>query len=138
MKHRRLLLSVTLFALLGAASSAMAETTTIQGELIDPALYLREGRRGMEAEDAIYDAVDAGQTLAILEDGTGTIYLLLAGESGEDPNDLAYEHIAHRVKASGTVYERGGLKGLVAMSVESLEAPVAQTSDAPAEPHAQP
>lgn len=134
MRRRRRFVGIALVALLGGAAAAMAENApvTIQGEVIDPALYLRETRHGADAEDAIYDAVDAGQTLAILGDGTGTVYVLLASGPGEDPNDLAYEHIAHRVKATGMVYERGGLKGIVLTSVESLEAPSTKTAGSPA------
>jgi len=105
------------------------ETTILQGEVIDPALYLREGRHGPEAEDLIYDAVDGGQTLAVLEAGTDTIYLLLAEEPGEDPNELLYEDVGRRVKVTGLVYERGGLKGIVVTSVEPLEATAIQPSE---------
>ena len=97
------------------------ETKTIQGEVVDPALYLRDGRHGKEVEDLIYDAVDGGQALALLEDGTSTLYLLLAGEPGADPNELVYEYAGRHVKATGSVYERGGVKGLVVTAVEPLE-----------------
>ena len=108
--------------LVGCAGSALAqETKTIQGEVLDPALYLRDGRHGTDVEDLIYDAVDGGQALALLEDGTGALYLLLAGEPGADPNELVYEYAGRRVKAAGSVYERGGVKGLVVTAVEPLE-----------------
>lgn len=106
----------------GFAGELLAqETKTIQGEVMDPALYLRDGRHGKEVEDLIYDAVDGGQALALLEDGTGTLYLLLAGEPGADPNELVYEYAGRHVKATGNVYARGGVKGLVVTAVEPLE-----------------
>ena len=108
--------------LVGCAGSASAqETKTVQGEVLDPALYLRDGRHGKDVEDLIYDAVDGGQALALLEDGTGAVYLLLAGETGADPNELVYEYAGRHVKATGTAYERGGVKGLVVTAVEPLE-----------------
>ena len=133
---RRQALSILLgVGLLGLASAAGAqETKTIQGEVADPGLYLREGRHGTEVEDVMYDAVDGGQTLALLEEGTQTVYLLLANEAGEDPNELVYEYVGRRVKATGTVYERGGLKGLVLTSVEPLDQPPA--SETPPEANA--
>ncbi|MBI3312099.1 MAG: hypothetical protein HYZ88_01050, partial [Candidatus Omnitrophica bacterium] len=73
-----------------AVSSFAQDTKTVRGEVIDPALYLREGRHGVNEADLINEAIDGGQSLALLEDGTNTVYLFLAGEPGEDPNDLAY------------------------------------------------
>jgi len=113
----------------GVASLAQEASTTLQGEVIDPALYLREGRHGLEVEDLIYDAVDGGQTLALLEDGTETLYLFLAKEPGEDPSELLYDYVGQRVKVTGSVYERGGLKGIVVTAAEPLETPAAPASE---------
>ena len=106
-----------------AAPALAQEVKTIQGEVIDPALYLREGRHGPEVEYLIYDAVDGGQALALLEEETNTLYLFLASEPGADPNELVYEYAGRKIKVTGTVYERGGLKGVVVASVTPLEAP---------------
>ena len=108
-----------------AVASFAQDTKTIRGEVIDPALYLREGRHGVNEADLINEAIDGGQSLALLEDGTNTIYLFLAGEPGEDPNDLVYEYVGQRVKVTGTPYERNGLKGVVATTVEPVEAATA-------------
>lgn len=108
-----------------AAEEAAA---TLQGEVIDPALYLREGRHGLEVEDLAYDAADGGQTLALLEEGTETIYLFLAGEPGQDPNDLVREHAGRSISVTGPVYERGDFRGIVPVSVESLEGAPADES----------
>ena len=98
------------------------ETTTVMGEIVDPAFYLREGRRGPEALDQTYEAVDGGQTLALLDDA-GTLYLLLAEEPGEDPNELAYDYVNQKVRVTGTLYERGGLRGIVVTSLEPVATP---------------
>jgi hypothetical protein len=95
--------------------------STLQGEVIDPALYLREGRHGPEMEELIYEAADSGQTLALLENGTEMLYLFLAEEPAQDPNDLVYEYAGKRVRVTGAVYERGGLKGMVVTAVEPLD-----------------
>jgi hypothetical protein len=113
----------------GLAEQA-AEETTLEGEVVDPALYLREERHGAEAEDLMYEGIDGGQTMALLQDGTNALYLFLAGDPGEDPNDLAYEYIARRVKVTGVVYERGGLKGVVVSDVAPLESGASQPSGA--------
>ena len=108
---------------IGFAHSVFAEqppTVKVQGEVVDPALYLREGRHGSELEADTYEAVDGGQTLALLEEGTGALYLFLAAQSGEDPNELIYDYANKTVTITGTVYERGGLKGIVPTAVEPV------------------
>ena len=106
----------------GVGMLGAQESVDIQGEIIDPGLYLREGLHGPEVENRMYDAVDGGQSLAILEDGTERVYLLLAGSPGEDPNELVYDFVGRRVRVSGAMHQRDGVKGVVAATVEPLEA----------------
>lgn len=118
MRTRSLLLCSVLMLSTGlAATAAAAESKTLTGEIVDPSLYLREGQHGSAVEETMYEAVDAGQTLALLEDGTQTLYLFIAGEPGGDPNDAVYDYVGKHVTITGSVYERGGLKGLVAEKV---------------------
>jgi hypothetical protein len=119
-------------ASLALASVVRAEDVTVQGEVVDPALYLREGRHGLDVEEQMYDAVDGGQSLGVLEDQTNTVYLCLASEPGYDPNELLYEHIGRRVSVTGDLYQRGGIKGLVVKTVQSLE-PVPAPAEAASE-----
>ena len=120
--------------LVGLTGPAFAEPKTLQGEIVDPAAYVKTGTHGPETEDATYEAVDGGQTLALLEDGTSALYLLLAEEPGEDPNELAYDYVNRKVTVVGTLYERGGLHGIVATSIAPVEPPAATspTASAPA------
>ena len=123
-------ISAFIAVLIGVTSTALAQTDptgkpqrTLQGELVDPATYLKDGRHAPDMESETYDAVDGGQTLALLEDSSQTLYLLLAAQPGEDPNELAYDHANRRVKITGTIYERAGLHGIVPTAVEPLEPP---------------
>lgn len=113
----------------GFGASAEEAARTLTGEIIDPATYLRDGRHGPEMEELTYDAVDGGQSLALLEDGTGTIYLLLAEEAGEDPNELAYDYVNRQVTLTGIVYERGGLRGVLATTMQGLDQPQPSAQD---------
>jgi len=97
-----------------------AQERTVTGEIVDPAGYLKDGHHGSDLVEQTYEAVDGGQTLAVLEDGTGTLYLLLAEQPGEDPNELAYDYVSQQVNVRGAVHERGGLRGIVAASIEPL------------------
>ena len=127
----RLLGEVLLGLVLAAGAVSAQEAKTVQGEVIDPSSYLREGRHGPDTEEHVYEAVDGGQSLALLEDGTGAIYIFLGSEPGEDPSDTVYEYAGHHVKITGPVYSKGGLTGIVATNVESLE-PKTQPAAAPA------
>jgi hypothetical protein len=109
------------------------EERTVEGEIVDPAAYVKSGSRGPDMVDLTYEAVDGGQTLGLLDAG-GALYLLLAEEAGEDPNELVYDYVNQKVKISGKVYERGGMKGIVAASVEPLEPPADETAAAAGTP----
>ena len=114
-----------------AGIPAWAENQVFQGEVVDPGAYLKTGAHGADAVDQTYEAVDGGQTLALLEEKTQTLYLFLAEEAGEDPNELVYDYANRKVKVTGSVVERGGLKGIVAASVEPLEPLLNTTTPAP-------
>ncbi len=115
-----------LFVLLVACSTvrlpgAQAAEQTIQGEVIDPATYLKDGRHGSQQVEQTYESVDGGQTLAILDEQNKALYILLADNPGTDPSELAYDYVNQKVKVVGQVYERDGLRGIVASSIEPIE-----------------
>jgi hypothetical protein len=114
----------------GGLAQEAPEERTIQGEIVDPAAYLKEGKRGSEMVDETYEALDGGQTLALLEDGTTALYLLLAEAPGEDPNELVYDYVNQPVSVTGVVYERGGLQGIVLTSAQPLNTPPAASAAA--------
>ena len=128
-----------LIALLVTAAAAPAvvfaqQDQVIEGEILDPAAYLKDGRHGSETTDQTYEAVDGGQTLALLDD-KGALYLLLAEEAGEDPNEFVYDSVNKHVKVKGRIYERGGVRGVVITSVEPADAVLLPLApDAPENP----
>ena len=110
------------------AGAVRAEEGTWQAEVVDPASYLKDGRHGPEMEAETSEAVNGGQTLALLDTTTNTLYLLLAEEPGEDPNELVYDDLNQVVKVHGVLYEHGGLRGIVVTSVEPLAPPAQPTA----------
>ena len=104
------------FACLSAAQAE--QTVTLQCEVVNPSTYLKEGGHGADLTDQTYEAAEGGQTLALLDPKTGTLYLLLTEEPGEDPNELVSDYANQLVTVTGRLYERGGMKGLVILSVE--------------------
>ena len=116
-----------------AEGQATQQATTMQGVVVDPAAYLKGSQQEPELADKIYEAVDGGQTLALLNEDD-LLYLFLAEEPGEDPNELAYDHVGQRVKVTGHVYERGGMRGIVATAVEPLTPEGAAQNTPPSAP----
>lgn len=95
----------------------------IEAEVVDPAAYLKDGSHGPTQTDQTYQAVDSGQTLALLEESSGNLYLLLSDNAGDDPNALVYDYVNQKVRATGRVYAKGGVQGIVLTSVDPLESP---------------
>jgi len=114
------MLALVLSGLRVPAAHAQSEQT-MRGEIVDPASYLKDGRHGPSLVDQTYEALDGWQTLALLEEATGTLYLLLAEEPGEDPNELVYDYVNQPMTVQGMVYERGGLHGIVLRSIEPIK-----------------
>ena len=128
-----------------AAPSVRAAEVTVQGEVVDPAAYLKSGQHGAAQENTTYEAVDGGQTLALLDETSHALYLLLAEAPGEDPNELVYDFVNKTVKATGELYERDGVKGFVLKTVEPVGgsepaagAPAARPTTSPVSPASPP
>ena len=122
---RRVPRALLFIALAVAAPAGLhaASDVTLQVEVIDPAGYVKDGQHGPEFADRTYEAAEGGQTLALLDPATQTVYLLLAEEPGDDPNELVYDYANQLITVTGRVYERGGLKGLVVLSAQGPPAP---------------
>ena len=91
---------------------------TIVGEVIDPACYLVNGAHGDGHKECATACAKAGQTLAILERKTNKVYLLVTDHPGDDPNKSLLDYVAQTVTIKGRVYSRGGVIGLMVVSVE--------------------
>lgn len=114
-----------------AAGTVAAAEQTVEGVLVDPSTYVQEGRYDV---DSVELALDGGQSLAVLETKTQSLYLLLAEQAGEDPNELVYDYLDQGpVHITGEVFERGGVRGIVPKTVTPLApAPSDETTDADA------
>ena len=100
-----------------------AREVTIQGQVVDPTTFLREGRYSAELTDETYVRVDQGLApLAILELGTGLLYVLLPEQLDKDPNEAVYDYVGQWVEVKGYLFERAGARGLVAISAHPLRA----------------
>ncbi len=92
----------------------------LTGEIVDSACYMKMGAKGADHKKCAEECAKGGASLSFLEDGTGNVYMLAAGE-GKDANALVKDFIAAKVILTGTVYERGGAKMVSVMKVEKAK-----------------
>jgi hypothetical protein len=93
------------------------EKVTVVGEVIDPVCYIRHDSKGMEHKKCAEYCAKLGITLAILNEKDDEV-LLAFPEGHTDPNEKLVDYIARRVKVTGIIHERGGLKGIEVVSIE--------------------
>jgi hypothetical protein len=126
MKNILIVLGIILTATLGAYaqhshdSTGTSKDVTIIGEVIDPVCYLSHGSTGKEHKKCAEYCVKQGMSLGILEDKTEQVYVSLPADHS-NPNAILKDYIADKVKVTGTLYTKGGLKGLHVKKVERLK-----------------
>jgi hypothetical protein len=87
---------------------------TIVGEVVDVQCYVSGATgpgKGQDHKDCAIQCAKGGIPLAILEDKTNILYV--AGQTKvamKSANEMLIPFIAEKVKVSGRVYEKGGVK----------------------------
>ena len=97
---------------------------TIIGEVIDTQCYLTNALglgNGKEHKECALSCAKGGIPLSILEEKSGTIFL--AGQSKKamaGANELLQDYIAEKVKVSGRLLEKGGVKFILIAKVDKI------------------
>lgn len=97
------------------------DEVTIVGEVIDSACYIKNGLKGADHKECAEDCAKAGIPLAILEDKTGNVYFTVASKDMKGTNEMLVKYAAERVKVTGKIYEKGGVKLLAINMVEKAQ-----------------
>lgn len=94
-------------------------TTTIVGEVMDPACFLEAGSKsiGKGHFQCAVDCAKSGQTLAIYDRAIDRIYFVAGELPGRNPNDPLMPYIHQKVDVLGTVYHRSQAWGIVIVKV---------------------
>lgn len=94
-------------------------TTTIVGEVMDPACFLEAGSKsvGKGHFQCAIDCAKSGQTLAIYDRAIDRIYFVAGELPGRNPNDPLMAYIHQKVDVLGTVYHRSQAWGIVIIKV---------------------
>ena len=94
-------------------------TTTITGEVMDPACFLEAGSKsiGKGHFQCAVDCAKSGQTLALYDRAIDRIYFIAGELPGRNPNDPLMKYIHQKVDVIGTVYHRSQAWGIVIVKV---------------------
>ena len=103
------------------AHEGHAGKSKIVGEVIDTVCYVSHDSRGPEHAECARDCARQGISLGILEEKTGHVFISLPVDHS-NPNAKLLDHVAQRVEITGTVYSKGGLRGIFVESVRELPA----------------
>jgi hypothetical protein len=90
--------------------------TTINGTVVDTGCYVSHSSKGEAHVKCAEACAKNGVPLAILDE-KGTLYMPIAVEH-KDQNTKLIPFIEKKVKVTGTVMEKGGLKGIAVKTVE--------------------
>jgi len=94
---------------------------TVTGEVIDTKCYLTGmmGGRGEEHEDCAIACIKGGLPPGIVEDKTGTVYILAPEKGTKGGNESLVKYAAKTVTVKGKVVEKGGSKILLYTSLQA-------------------
>jgi hypothetical protein len=103
-----------------AEHGAGGKEITVEGELVDMSCYMAHEGKGPKHAECAKMCVMGGAPLGLLAKD-GTVYLLVDDHSSakaKKPYADAKKLVAEKVKLSGDLHERGGLKTIVVETVE--------------------
>ena len=122
MKRTLIYLTVALIAMCAslAVSARSDNEVTIKGEVIDQPCFDKGGSRGESHRACALSCAKRGNQMAIVEDGTNTVYSI-TGDYSANKNEKLIPFVAEIVEVKGTVTEKDGKKLLAVSSIKKAE-----------------
>ncbi|HKY60831.1 MAG TPA: hypothetical protein VJP59_07465 [Gemmatimonadota bacterium] len=104
------------------ATVATTEDGSVEGQVVDVSCYLAQGLKGeVHRQCAEICTNDLGIPLNILDDD-GTLWQLVDDDMpGHDQSPTVVQYAEQRVRATGTLIEKGGNKAIIVKDVALLE-----------------
>ncbi len=90
---------------------------TMTSLVIDTGCYLAHNSKGEKHESCARACAKAGVPLALLDEASGTIYIPVATDH-KNQNEKLMPFIEKKVKVTGTMITKGGVKGFSIKTVE--------------------
>jgi hypothetical protein len=105
------------------ATTALTQTQSIRGEVIDVECYVAQGAKGESHKQCAIACIKGGQPAGIREENTGKIYLVVTEDHATPPSEKIMPFIAKMVVVDGTVKERGGISIIDIKSIKEIGSP---------------
>ncbi|MEW6201722.1 MAG: hypothetical protein AB1546_07095 [bacterium] len=99
---------------------AKPKKVTIVAEVIDSTCFITHDMRGKDHKKCAKMCAEKGIPLALFEEKTGKIYLVLS-DMNYNPNDKLKDYIADIVKVTGTLYTKGGIPSIQIEKIERVK-----------------
>lgn len=112
-----------------AAEAAVADTASMQGEIVDIACYFRHDSKGEEHTSCAVYCANLGMPMAFLEEGTGNLFVVLPSGHA-DPKEAVLPHLGQKVDVEGVLMASGGLTGIEIIGIQ----PAGEAGSGPAPP----
>ncbi len=93
---------------------------TMTSLVVDTGCYMSHDSKGAKHETCATACAKAGVPLALLDEATGTLYIPVASDH-KNQNEKLMPFIEKRVKVTGALLEKGGIKGFAIKSVEAAK-----------------
>ncbi len=90
---------------------------TMTSLVVDTGCYMAHNSKGEKHAGCASACAKAGVPLALLDETTGTLYLPVATDH-KNQNDKLMPFVEKKVKVTGSVVEKGGIKGFAIKSIE--------------------
>ncbi|MBI3680933.1 MAG: hypothetical protein HY235_11115 [Acidobacteria bacterium] len=109
-----------LMALMAGSLVFGADTrpVTITGLVVDTGCYLSHDTKGEKHVKCATACANAGVPLAILDEATSAVYLPVAMDH-KNQNAKLMPFIEKKVKVTGALVEKGGIKGIILKTIEA-------------------
>ena len=97
---------------------AKGPAASVTGLVVDTGCYLSHDSKGAQHETCATACAKNGVPLAILDEATGTLYIPVASDH-KNQNAKLMPFIEKKVKVTGVLMEKGGVKGIAIKTVEA-------------------
>ena len=122
MRARTVLASMMIATLALVSLPAMAsdgEETSVKGEILDLACYISRDGHGPDHAKCAEKCVKGGQPMGLLAKD-GTVYVLFADHGDASSFEKAKDYAGKKVEVTGSLTERGGVKGITVQGVKAI------------------
>ncbi len=97
-----------------------AKVVTMTSLVVDTGCYMSHNSKGEKHEGCATTCAKAGVPLALLDEASGTLYIPVASDH-KNQNSKLMPFIEKKVTVTGTLIEKGGVKGFAIKTIEAAK-----------------